>query len=70
MANWNQPICDPCWQFRCALEGTPGRKATRLKNAEFEDCAFCGKRTASGIYVREHPDLVPYPKQEVTPPPR
>jgi hypothetical protein len=28
-----------------------------------EQCAFCGKQTASGIYAREDPSHVPFPHE-------
>jgi hypothetical protein len=54
----NQPVCERCWR---ALH--PSRVAVRAASAVREEtCAFCGFQTSAGIYTREHPDRVPYPK--------
>jgi ribosomal protein L24E len=29
-----------------------------------EQCAFCGRETKSGIYVRQDPATVPYPTKD------
>lgn len=60
--NWNQPICERCWQRR-----SPGRTPVRVPVAQTktETCAYCGALdTRSGIYARDHPDQVPYPKRQ------
>ena len=64
MANWNQPICDGCWPLRLLFRGEAWKPPVKVKDADWETCAYCGRRTASGIYVREHPDKVPYPAVE------
>lgn len=56
---WNQPVCERCWRLL-----HPERVAVRAASEiHAEACAFCGFQTRAGIYVREHPDRVPYPKQ-------
>lgn len=56
--NWNQPICDKCWDER-----NPDRLPVRIKPeyAEEKTCAYCGEPTKSGIFVRAHPLSVPHP---------
>ena len=55
--NWNQPLCDPCWD-----EMVKGRRVpVRLTNAALERCCMCDKETRSGIYYRIDPDDVPFP---------
>lgn len=54
--SWTQPICDPCWISR-----HPARPSTRLLSPDAETCAFCGRQTTSGIYVRVDPKTVPFP---------
>lgn len=57
---WNQPVCERCWRVL-----HPERVAVRAASEiQAEACAFCGFQTRAGIYVREHPHRVPYPKQE------
>lgn len=63
MANFNQPYCDDCWIKRCEERGEPDRVATRLKDPREEQCCQCGENTRSGIYVRQHPNEVPYPSE-------
>lgn len=59
--NWNQPVCERCWRVL-----HPGRVAVRAASEVCaETCAFCGFQTRAGIYTREHPDRVPYPKLPV-----
>lgn len=55
--SWNQPICEQDWLLRY-----PHRVPVRIKDAEEETCAYCGKVTDSGIYVREDPNEVRFPK--------
>lgn len=61
--NWNQPICDDCWDAE-----NPGRKPFRLveKYRIAENCAWCNVTTTSGIYVRVDPDEVPFPQEDKT----
>jgi ribosome-binding protein aMBF1 (putative translation factor) len=54
---WNQPMCDACWR-RERGERTP----VRVRESELEQCAFCGFGTSSGIYVRQDPLTVKYPR--------
>ena len=57
--NWNQPKCVSCWNAE-----NPDRQAAAIlpEYAEPERCSSCGELTRSGIYVRQHPDKVRYPK--------
>ena len=55
--NWNQPICNACWTRR-----HPERMPVRVRERTVETCAYCGRETDSGIYVRDNPDRVPYPQ--------
>lgn len=61
--NWNQPICEPCWNIR-----EPHRTAVRTGPAHARDerCAFCGQATRWGAYVRAHPSSVPFPAPDRT----
>ena len=59
MATWTQAICEECYQKR-----RPGWRPYRLKKPDEEICCDCGKKTKSGIYYRENPNLVKYPRQE------
>lgn len=75
--SWNQPCCEVCWfEIRgvwvMAILG--GRHEeylasvtmpTRILEPELEKCAFCGAPTIFGVYIRQDPATVPYPKQEV-----
>ena len=58
MTNFNQPKCVECW-----TRENPGRIVHRIVEAyrEQEKCSSCGNPTRSGIYVRQHPDLVMFP---------
>lgn len=52
----NQPMCDACWE-----ETNPTRAPAKLREPEKERCAWCGRETYSGIYVRARSEAVPYP---------
>lgn len=52
MSKWTHPICSACWEQR-----EPNREPVRLREPEVERCCFCGKVHASGIYVREDPNV-------------
>jgi hypothetical protein len=57
--SWTQPCCEDCWVAR---EGA--RRPSRLRIPESEKCAFCGRVTRAGIYVRVNPATVRYPTIE------
>jgi len=50
--NWTHRICEDCWNER-----NPDRIATKIipMYARVEECCFCHKDTASGIYIRHNP---------------
>lgn len=58
--NWDQPMCDRCW-----IERDPSRTPVRLRVPDYEQCAWCGQGTRSGIYVRADPRELPHPKADV-----
>lgn len=55
--SWNQAVCDACWELH--YRGGP---AVRVKERDVEQCCWCGQRTESGIYVRDDPMQVRYPR--------
>ena len=57
--NWNQPKCEQCWENE-----NPNREAVRVIDHNLELCSTCARETYSGIYVRQHPDDVNYPKED------
>ena len=50
MSDWTHAICDDCWDDR-----RPDTPAPRMTAGEIEHCCYCGRHTASGIYVRDDP---------------
>jgi hypothetical protein len=60
--NFNQPVCLTCfitrWPGRVPVRG-PARLRTTV-----ERCAYCGGEACDGIFVRAHPDSVPFPKPD------
>ncbi len=54
--SWNQPICATCWTLQ-----NPGRTPVCMNDADEETCAWCGKGTTTGIYVRADPATVEFP---------
>lgn len=57
--SWTQPVCDDCYDWQ-----RPETPPHRLVEREPERCAWCGKLTLSGIFVRADPASVPYPASD------
>jgi hypothetical protein len=57
IVGWTQSICGTCW-----WERFPSRPPVRVNDVEREQCCDCGMPTTSGIYWREDPMLVRYPR--------
>jgi hypothetical protein len=59
--SWTQPMCRECWDKHALLKfdwaGMP-------EEGPPETCAWCGLDTRSGIYVRQDPAGVPFPRKE------
>jgi uncharacterized Zn finger protein len=56
--SWTQAICADCWDER-----HPDRLAVRvLGSPTLETCAYCGHVTKDGIYVRDDPREVAFPR--------
>ena len=74
--SWNQPCCEQCWFeirgewgiARCGGRDTEYLVSitmpVRLIEPVLERCAYCGAPTIFGVYRRQDPSTVPYPKQE------
>jgi hypothetical protein len=60
--SWTQPMCDACWISSRGSDERPVRMHTDYR--EPEQCAWCGRLTSSGIYVRIDPATMPYPTIE------
>jgi hypothetical protein len=60
MSTWTQPICDDCWVRQNGAR-VPSRVADEYR--ETEQCAFCGRMTRAGIYVRQDPTLVKFARK-------
>lgn len=74
--SWNQPCCEVCWfeirgVWMMSILG--GRHEEHLVSVtmpirtlepELERCAYCGAPTIFGVYRRQDPATVPYPKKE------
>jgi hypothetical protein len=58
IVGWTQAICDDCWLTYYFVRDTP----VRMTESEREQCCMCGMPTTSGIYIREDPMLVRYPR--------
>jgi hypothetical protein len=59
--SWNQAICERCW-----FEQNGARMPTRLAAGahEPERCCYCGRITIAGIFARDDPATVPFPRLE------
>lgn len=66
--SWNQPICERCWilrEYNWMPEGEI-RLPVRVMDGttEVHQCAYCGFPTFVGIFVRDDPDSVKFPREE------
>lgn len=62
LVTWTQSLCEADW-FANHPEREPVR--VRLLEQDPDDvCCLCGTAHRSGIYVRQDPKLVPYPRVE------
>lgn len=67
--SWDCPCCEACWLVREGVWDEQGdydvliglRLPVRLVDAVLEQCAWCGKPTFIGVFVRADPATVPYP---------
>lgn len=48
---WNHVQCYPCWYARWSHT----REPARVHDPEEQSCCFCGRPTASGIFIRLRP---------------
>lgn len=56
---WNHRQCYPCWFHKWGLSREPVRYR---HGVAVQTCCYCGRPTASGIYLRERPGsgIIPY----------
>lgn len=61
MSRWTAPCCVDCWN-----RNNPGRQTEHQTPGPdtFETCAWCGRQTDQGIYVKVDPLTVPFPPKE------
>jgi len=59
--SWRQAICERCW-----LRRRPCQRPVLVPSnpVVLEVCSYCGGDTIVGIYVRDNPALVPFPRVE------
>ena len=74
--SWKVPCCETCWfeiRGEWTTERIGGRQVERLVNVPMptrasepvlEKCGYCGGPTIFGVYRRQDPSTVPYPKKE------
>ena len=55
--SWSQAICSGCYDKRY-----PQRPPVKFKSARREQCCDCGMPTDEGIYMREDPMTVRFPR--------
>lgn len=59
--SWTQPICEKDWNKRFPFNPAQLMSIER----EVEICAYCGEHTAEGIYIRDDPANVKFPKEKI-----
>jgi hypothetical protein len=59
--SWQHAICERCW-----LRRHPCRTPVLVPSSPvvLEICSYCGGDTIVGIYVRDNPAHVPFPRFE------
>jgi hypothetical protein len=57
--SWTQAICQKDWEKRY-----PGIAPTVLVDPIGEICAYCGEVTKDGIYIRDDPANVKFPREK------
>ena len=57
MPTFTQGVCHKCWDARWSEK--PSNHD--LNMGPLEVCCYCGYATTSGLYIRVHPETVPYP---------
>lgn len=74
--SWNVPCCENCWfeiRGEWTMDRLGGRSVERLVSVimpvrvpepVLEQCGYCGGPTIFGVYRRQDPSTVPYPKAE------
>lgn len=74
--SWTQPCCEACWiedRGEWDLDSDEQSvwqhiisvpKPTIVLDSPLERCAFCGRPTIVGIYVRHDPTEVPFPARK------
>jgi hypothetical protein len=55
--SWNHGICAACYAVRY-----PNRPPVKVRDADREQCCDCGLPTTDGIYIRDDPVQVRYPR--------
>jgi hypothetical protein len=68
MTNFNQPQCERCWVVERSDSEGWCPVPVRLKGGAPDSpprCAWCGYPTWCGIWVRAHPDDVPFPTLDI-----
>ena len=74
--SWNQPICERCWINKNSeiiwkrgyiIESYVTIRLPVMVRYEEEtniikQCAYCGKPTFIGAFIRDNPEKVPYPR--------
>jgi hypothetical protein len=65
--SWNQPRCESCWfEVEGDWDGdhllAVRRPVRRPGPTVIEQCAWCGRPTFIGIFVRADPASVPFPR--------
>lgn len=56
--SWTQAVCTACWYLH-----DPARRPVAVKDANTENCVFCGNETQSGIFIRIDPRNAPIPSR-------
>jgi hypothetical protein len=65
--SWTQPICEACWIKQNIVideDNIEIREPVMVRSSEIEKCAYCGKPTIVGIYKRDDPANVTYPREK------
>jgi hypothetical protein len=66
--SWTQPTCERCWINKHGNVHDDGSETidrpVMVREADVEQCSYCGALTIVGIYTRADPTTVAYPREK------
>lgn len=64
MTQFSQPICGACWQAYSLGARGEITVPVKLREPDIATCCLCNSENRDGIFIRVHPDKVPFPRDD------